>query len=160
MALVRTDEQLDRPEDAPRPHELLPRRDHTPRASDERGEDLCTSTRCTESAVHRRTAHGGAVHCALCVALGVTAREPASRMAVMPMRSAVKKNEVGRATSAARQTRPEMASPNRSCLQARRTPSLSVPMGDLCHTWCMASAVHLVAGARCGSAPCVALWET
>ena len=31
---------------------------------------------------------------------------------------------------------------------------------DLCHTWCTGSAVHLVEGARCGSAPCVALSET
>ena len=27
----------------------------------------------------------------------------------------------------------------------------------LCHTWCMHSAVRLVRGARCGSAPCAAL---
>ena len=27
----------------------------------------------------------------------------------------------------------------------------------LCHTWCMDSAVHLVQGARCGSAACAAL---
>ena len=32
--------------------------------------------------------------------------------------------------------------------------------GDLYHTWCTRSAVHLLEGARCGSAPCVALAET
>ena len=33
-------------------------------------------------------------------------------------------------------------------------------VGDLCHTWCMDSAVHRGEGARCGSAPCVALLAT
>ena len=31
---------------------------------------------------------------------------------------------------------------------------------DLCHTWCTRSAVHLVEGARCGSAPCAVLVRT